>query len=907
MKKIMPLFMGVLFVSLSIFSFNSCSTDDSSEDKNTTLNADTIITLATPNLTAELADSSIRLCWDYITGVDSWRLARFIDADSDDRGTLLSSSFTPDGKGYTFTDSSSLVDGVRYRYELTALTSNGYTEARNLYLKDSATASVTITFGNLAEAANLSSRLAPVSLSIAGTGKAGVVFYPNAKVEYRAILVDSLASTNSEIIALKNGDTTGTTLWSESDSTLYDGTKAASLTVGGNYKLDTLYYLVFLARFRDTESFGTDWKYFGSPYGTPSDSLSMSTVTTLANLTSSTDFEIKGTKKASFTLYPLGDVEYRVGVASSAEEKYTKLSGDSLSNSEIESLTTSWAASSDKSLYTGSLKDTVSISGDYDIGTTYYAFVFVKLSALDDNYLSDWIRITPLSSSYFLSDSLSSTEVYEYAISSPSISITNHEKAGITFYPISTASYQVGTASSRTGTAYNYADVVLPSTSSSVTTSVSGTYSVSSNYYPRFKVKFKDDTYFGTSEDWIVLPTPSSLYDSLTVAEFASGSLTADYVSLALESDKATLSLPVDSRVTCRYAIVDSTDTTTINTVKGATKSSTYSAAESATTAISPTSSELLAGKATVTVSGTYVSGTTYTVILLALDSSYEKSTSRYYYYKVAQPGVTATVSESSSTTGISASDLAGKSYLATTAQKDKSDLPSGNSETLTFNADQTFTLTGTGTYALSGSGTYAVSGTGVSLYITLTNGDAGTLKGTISDDLKTITGNGTMKSSSGTYVLSFVYELTDDSSGSSSGSSGTSGGTTNVSASDLVGKYYLATTAQADKEDLPDGSSEALYFTNEKFTLSGSGTAAFSGGGTYTISGTNISFDVYIKNVPVDIDSTSSEVIYEDFEGTLTGSISSDFKTISCSGYVTSTSTSSNSNYLNFVFEYVK
>ncbi len=687
MKKSLVGCIALLFATM--FFWVSCG-----DDSDKTVVGDTIISLSSPNLTAELtASSEIKLCWNYVTGADSYRLARFIDSDPDDRGSLFSSGIVPDGKGYTFTDASSLEDGVRYRYELTALTSNGYTEARTLYLKDSNTSSVTITYGNLSKAANLSNSLYPVSAKINGTAKATVTFYPNEKVEYRMALVESTISTSEAIIALKKGDTANTTPYTTSDVT-YNGTESDTITISGTYKVDTPYYVVALARFKDTESFGSDWTYLGTPYGNPNDSLTMSEVTKDVNLATNATFSVRGTKKAEFTCYPLSQVEYRVAVAKPADSNYKKLINESITDDEITSLTTTSSKTASSS---GKTSDTISISGTYEIGTAYYAFVFVKFSGQNSNYNTNWIRITSASTlTYFMSDTLTSTEVGDYAIvKNPTLSIINKDKAKVTIYPISTAQYQVGTASTDSGYVLNYTNVATSTgTTSSVSTTVSGSYSVTQTssytyYYARFRVKFVNDTYFGTSENWISVSTTADVRDYLSVDEFIAGSLTKDYISLSITDTTATATFPVDSKVIYRYAIIDTSDTTTLNTIQGAKGSTTYTAAEKATTQYKPSSSE---SQKTVTVKGTFDASKTYTIVFLALDSNYEKSSYWYTYYKVIQPeGVTAKIGASytpNTDSGSTDNTLLPADYVAT----------DGDGTTLTLHAaaDNTFTMTAT-------------------------------------------------------------------------------------------------------------------------------------------------------------------------------------------------------------------
>ena len=122
MKKGLSL-LGAL-CTLSALTMVSCSGLADSGDTN--LYADQIITLPTPSLSAELDDtgtsSQVKLRWNYITGAAGFRLVRYDETLNDIDGSVLSASgSTINGTATSYTDSYSLSDGHRYRYELMAL------------------------------------------------------------------------------------------------------------------------------------------------------------------------------------------------------------------------------------------------------------------------------------------------------------------------------------------------------------------------------------------------------------------------------------------------------------------------------------------------------------------------------------------------------------------------------------------------------------------------------------------------------------------------------------------------------------------------------------------------------------------------------------------------------------------
>ena len=146
MKKIFTLFAALATIGCISIGVIACNNTDDDGQK---YYGDTILTLETPKLTAEVGYSSIKLEWNTIYAAKAYHLIRCETNNPTDTATVLAAST----KSTSYTDSSSLERGKKYTYTLKALSTdsgNDYS-SRTLYLKDSNPASITITYGDTAQ------------------------------------------------------------------------------------------------------------------------------------------------------------------------------------------------------------------------------------------------------------------------------------------------------------------------------------------------------------------------------------------------------------------------------------------------------------------------------------------------------------------------------------------------------------------------------------------------------------------------------------------------------------------------------------------------------------------------------------------------------------------------------------
>ena len=296
---------------------------------------------------------------------------------------------------------------------------------------------MTITYGNLAAAANLYG--GTVTSEIDGTARATINFYPNTLVEYRVRLLSS--SQTEEITAIASGNTSGTTSWSI-DSSYYDGTYEASVTLTDTYDLNTTYHPYFLVRYKDTASFGSDWTYMPVTSSTASDSLTTQEVLEDAGLTSLT-MTIDNKTQATVSGSGKSSMSYRVAVVDSlgtSETVAAMKTGDSSGTTEYAALTNS------DSTYQAV------VSGTYSYNTTYYAVFMVKFTSNTDYDTSSWIYLNPN-----ITDSVSVSELALDAFTSGSVALENNASGGLslTFPVVAEAKYRYAVLPANKSVTYN--------------------------------------------------------------------------------------------------------------------------------------------------------------------------------------------------------------------------------------------------------------------------------------------------------------------------------------------------------------------------------------------------------------------------------------------------------------------
>ena len=288
MKKILSV-LGASLVLAGALVVTSCSDAGEFSDVKT----DTIKSLAAPkNLTATASYGSVALTWDAVKGAAAYRIVRYDVTNKDSIGTKLgssnyytvsvSNSNTADGAksatAYYIDSDSALTDGVKYKYEVTALasiTNADYVAARTLYYQDGSAKSVEVTAEVPAsvDAAAVAALGSNVSLSFnnSSSATATIEFPTVAGLEYSYRLVNvSDSSVEDAFESVAKGEQF---LSAESFSTYnsnyrYNPT-ASSNTVKTRY-IDSsstvsssnngnIYQLFLEVRARNTAKYGTAW------------------------------------------------------------------------------------------------------------------------------------------------------------------------------------------------------------------------------------------------------------------------------------------------------------------------------------------------------------------------------------------------------------------------------------------------------------------------------------------------------------------------------------------------------------------------------------------------------------------------------------------------------------------------
>ena len=287
MKKILSV-LGASLVLAGALVVTSCSDAGEFSDVKT----DTIKSLAAPkNLTATASYGSVALTWDAVKGAAAYRIVRYDVTNKDSIGTKLgssnyytvsvSNSNTADGAksatAYYIDSDSALTDGVKYKYEVTALasTTNADYVARTLYYQDGSAKSVEVTAEVPAsvDAAAVAALGSNVSLSFnnQSSATATIKFPTVAGLEYSYRLVNvSDSSVEDAFESVAKGEQF---LSAESFSTYnsnyrYNPT-ASSNTVKTRY-IDSsstvsssnngnIYQLFLEVRARNTAKYGTAW------------------------------------------------------------------------------------------------------------------------------------------------------------------------------------------------------------------------------------------------------------------------------------------------------------------------------------------------------------------------------------------------------------------------------------------------------------------------------------------------------------------------------------------------------------------------------------------------------------------------------------------------------------------------
>lgn len=257
MKKILSV-LGASLVLAGALLVTSCSDEGEYSD----VKSDTIKSLSTPsNLTATASYGSVILSWDAVKGAAAYRIVRYDTTNSGDTGTLLDSNnnyytttgnISSNGKKdsvYYVDKSGALTDGVKYKYEVTALasTSNKAYESRTIYVSDSGVASKTVAAEvpasvDVATAAGLSG-----NVTFTANGSSYTFTVPTvAGLEYKYKV--SSSSTDSSVFQPNNF-----IAFEENDPLKSSCTETASSSSG------TVYQLYLAARARNTNKYGTDY------------------------------------------------------------------------------------------------------------------------------------------------------------------------------------------------------------------------------------------------------------------------------------------------------------------------------------------------------------------------------------------------------------------------------------------------------------------------------------------------------------------------------------------------------------------------------------------------------------------------------------------------------------------------
>ena len=256
MKKILSV-LAAGFVLAGALFVSSCSDEGEFSD----VKSDTIKSLSKPsNLTATASYGSVILSWDAVKGAAAYRIVRYDTTNSGDAGTLLGSnnnyytttgSISSNGKKdsvYYVDSSNELTDGVKYKYEVTALasTSNAEYVGRTIYVSDSGVASTTVVAEvpasvDVATAAGLSG-----NVTFTVDGSTYTYSFPTvAGLQYRYYVSNSTTSTSAF------NQNSFTLITSDPLKSTYTGT--------GTGSSGTVYQLYLAARARNTNKYGTDY------------------------------------------------------------------------------------------------------------------------------------------------------------------------------------------------------------------------------------------------------------------------------------------------------------------------------------------------------------------------------------------------------------------------------------------------------------------------------------------------------------------------------------------------------------------------------------------------------------------------------------------------------------------------
>lgn len=286
MKKILSV-LGASLVLAGALVVASCSDAGEFSDVKT----DTIKSLETPkNLTATASYGSVALTWDAVKGAAAYRIVRYDVTNKDSTGTKLGSADyytvsvgntnTADGvksaTAYYIDSDSALTDGVKYKYEVTALasTSNSdYVEARTLYAKSVEVTAEVPASVNAATVAALGSKVS-LSFNNSSTATATIKFPTVAGLEYSYRLVNvSSSSVEDDFESAANGERF---IEAENFGSYYNSNyrynpTASSNTVKARYiqgntsttvtssNNGNIYQLFLAVRARNTAKYGTAW------------------------------------------------------------------------------------------------------------------------------------------------------------------------------------------------------------------------------------------------------------------------------------------------------------------------------------------------------------------------------------------------------------------------------------------------------------------------------------------------------------------------------------------------------------------------------------------------------------------------------------------------------------------------
>ena len=420
---------------------------DEGDTNTTNIYSDQIITLETPTLSASVKSdgSAVVLRWNYISGADGFRLVRYDESEEDTVGTVLSTgSSTISGNATSYEDTTDLTDGHKYRYEMLALSGNGYTAAKTLYLKDSDWVKTTIKYGKITVAANLNPEDSSyyVSTTVNGTKKATVTFYPYYAVEYYVLLSKSLSSYELTSFESDPANYSGAVHISLTSDTSYNKTKSYELTFTDDYDLNTTYYAYFVARFTDTTNFGTAWTQITPTYDYSSTTNtgtkyydSKTTAEVIADAGLDTDYysysvavpslSIDSKTSATVTISKTAGVSYRVAILGTTDSTNSVIA-------EMKEGTTTNTTLIDTVSSTYSDLYAEVISSEYSYDTTYYPVFMVKFTssyADYENYDNDeWIYLGNCSTS----DSLPAAEVALDKLNADDAEITLTNNSGNT-------------------------------------------------------------------------------------------------------------------------------------------------------------------------------------------------------------------------------------------------------------------------------------------------------------------------------------------------------------------------------------------------------------------------------------------------------------------------------------------